>query len=294
MIKLSAEHDIFIPDEIALDAAVARTTHLGIGAHQDDLEFMAFHGIAECFRSETEWFGGIICTDGSGCSRSGPYAGYSDAGMIAIRRKEQKLAAGIGRYSFVAQLNYASKALTRPLGAPIVSDLRELITSAQPEIIYTHSPADKHASHIRVLIAVLAALQDIPEKDRPSRLYGCEMWRSLDWMDDDDKTIMDLSGHGHLAAALNGVFDSQIAGGKSYHHAVAGRRKANATLLDANQGDALDDASFAMDLSPLIGSDPADVVAFTMEYLDRFRDNVENGLTQTLGGKSAPDPTEKS
>ena len=40
--------DIFIPDGQPPAAALARVTHLGIGAHQDDLEFMAFHGIEAC------------------------------------------------------------------------------------------------------------------------------------------------------------------------------------------------------------------------------------------------------
>jgi len=29
--------DIFVPDGTPVEAALARTTHLGIGAHQDDL-----------------------------------------------------------------------------------------------------------------------------------------------------------------------------------------------------------------------------------------------------------------
>jgi LmbE family N-acetylglucosaminyl deacetylase len=53
--------------------ALARITHLGIGAHQDDLEFMAFHGILACFRMRDDrWFGGVTCTNGAGSSRTGP------------------------------------------------------------------------------------------------------------------------------------------------------------------------------------------------------------------------------
>ena len=37
--------EIFIPDRQPVAAALQRVTHLGIGAHQDDLEFLAFHGI---------------------------------------------------------------------------------------------------------------------------------------------------------------------------------------------------------------------------------------------------------
>ncbi len=39
----SACPEIFIP-QFETDTGM-RATHLGIGAHQDDLEFMAFHGI---------------------------------------------------------------------------------------------------------------------------------------------------------------------------------------------------------------------------------------------------------
>ena len=48
---------VFVPDGLAPDAALARTTHLGIGAHQDDLEFMALHGILACFQRSDRWFG---------------------------------------------------------------------------------------------------------------------------------------------------------------------------------------------------------------------------------------------
>ena len=76
--------DIFIPDGLPVADALARVTHLGIGAHQDDLEFMAFHGIRECFHSDTEWFGGVTCTNGSGSARTGSYADFTDGHSLAI------------------------------------------------------------------------------------------------------------------------------------------------------------------------------------------------------------------
>ncbi len=88
--------DIFRPDGRPLADALGRVTHLGVGAHQDDLEFMAFHGIAACFHSEAEWFGGVTCTNGAGSARTGAYGRYSDAEMQQIRRHEQRQAA-IGR-----------------------------------------------------------------------------------------------------------------------------------------------------------------------------------------------------
>ena len=72
---------IYIPSGEVSEAALPRITHLGIGAHQDDLEFMAFHGIEACYRQKEKWFGGITCTNGAGSSRTGLYRDYSDAEM---------------------------------------------------------------------------------------------------------------------------------------------------------------------------------------------------------------------
>ena len=55
-----------VPNGEAVEAALRRTTHVGIGAHQDDLEIMAYHGIAQCIGDNMRWFGGITCTDGAG------------------------------------------------------------------------------------------------------------------------------------------------------------------------------------------------------------------------------------
>jgi len=73
---------VFVPDGKPLSAVLKRITHLGIGAHQDDLEFMAFHGILQCFASPAKWFGGVTCTNGAGSSRSGAYAGVSDRELM--------------------------------------------------------------------------------------------------------------------------------------------------------------------------------------------------------------------
>ena len=47
-----------IPDSCPAAGAVTRTTHLGIGAHQDDLEFMAYHGIVTCYEDSSNYFTG--------------------------------------------------------------------------------------------------------------------------------------------------------------------------------------------------------------------------------------------
>ena len=76
--------EIFVPDALALGQALPRTTHLAVGAHQDDLEFMAAHGILECFQRPDRWFCGVIVTDGAGSARDFEYKDYDDEQMKAV------------------------------------------------------------------------------------------------------------------------------------------------------------------------------------------------------------------
>ena len=129
---------------------LARTTHMGIGAHPDDLEFMALHGILECFQRPDQWFAGVTVTDGRGSARAGDYARYTDAEMRLVRRGEQKKAALIGEYGAMICLDFPSAALKKPghhpsqgdstLNRNLIEDLKALISTASPDIIYTHNP----------------------------------------------------------------------------------------------------------------------------------------------------------
>ena len=59
--------DAFVPDGRPLEEALARTTLLGVGAHQDDLEFMAFYPILKAFTTDGEWFTGVTVTNARSC-----------------------------------------------------------------------------------------------------------------------------------------------------------------------------------------------------------------------------------
>lgn len=270
----NASASVFVPDGRESHSALRRCTHLGIGAHQDDLEFMAFHGIVECFHGTEKWFTGVTCTDGAGSPRGGDYAGVDARGMCEIRRREQEAAAAVGRYGAIIQLGYSSESVKGSGKDRLIADLEGILRLTSPGIVYTHNPADKHETHVAVLAAVISAVRRLPVSDRPRTLLGCEGWRGLDWMLDSDKILLDVSGHENLAAALNGLFDSQISAGKRYDLAVKGRRKANATFLNSHQGDRCQDVCLAMDLSPLLADDALDVTEFTMGVVDRFRADV--------------------
>ena len=274
---------IFAPDGKPVAEALERVTHLGIGAHQDDLEFMAFHGILNCFGSQQNCFGGVICTNGSGSARTGPYANFSDAEMMAVRRREQNAAALVGGYGIMLQLDYPSSAVKSPSDTRLKEDLVEILRATKPEIVYTHNLADKHDTHIGVAIAALQAMRELPREQRPRNVWGCEVWRNLDWLPDDDKVLMDVSGRDNLAAVLNGVFDSQIVGGKRYDTATFGRRAANATFFESHATDKTTQLVFGMDLTPIVTNETADIVDYTCDFIAKFQADVKEKLTRRLG-----------
>lgn len=266
--------DLYTPDGSPVTEAFTRVTHLAIGAHQDDLEFMAFPGIAECYEQSGRGFGGVVCTDGAGSSRSGKYADYTDQQMQAVRREEQREAARVGKYAVMLQLDYPSSIIKNPADSHLQDDLLAILKATRPEKVYTHQPADKHETHIGVLRATIGALRQLPQADRPKQVLGCEVWRDLDWMPDSDKVHLDITRHEDLADRLNVLFDSQIAGGKRYDLAVQGRRYANATFFNSHAGDQASQVCVFMDLTPLIQDDTLDIVSFTEAFLNRFRDDV--------------------
>ena len=278
--------DLFIPDASPAATALARTTHLGIGAHQDDLEIMAFHGILECYGKPDKWFTGVTCTNGAGSPRTGVYADYTDDMMQAVRRKEQRNAAEVGGYSAMFQLDYPS-GITKDVRNPALTDeLASILEATRPDVVYTHNPADKHDTHLAVTVAAIAAIRKMPLTARPDKVYGCEVWRDLDWLPDQRKVSLDVSGRDHLASALTGLFDSQISGGKRYDLATAGRRRANATYFESHGVDKTDQLIFAMDLTPLAHDDKVDTIEYVLGLIDELKIDVKARLSARLGRSS--------
>jgi LmbE family N-acetylglucosaminyl deacetylase len=272
---------LFIPDGIPEEVALGRITHLGIGAHQDDLEFMAFHGIVACYNSNENYFGGVTCTNGAGSARTGPYAGLPDEELQKIRHQEQEAAAVIGHYGVMIQLDFPSKVIQRSPAA-LEGDLKQILEQSKPEIVYTHNPADKHDTHVAVAVATIRAIRELPPEQRPRQLHGCEVWRGLDWMDDDDKILHDVTGYEELASSLNRLFVSQIEGGKRYDLAITGRRQANATLFQSHAVDGARQVAFAMDLTPLVKDTSLDIVDYVGRYLAKFEADVRGKLSRLL------------
>lgn len=281
--KLSIDDaQIFVPDGLPTEDALKRTTHMGIGAHHDDLEIMAIDGILKCYQRSDRWFTGVVVSDGRGPSRAGLYADYNDEQMQAVREQEQIKAAFMGEYAAQALLKHPSARVKAPDGAEVTADIAALLHVARPEVVYTHNLADKHSTHIGVVTRTIQAIRSLPLEERPQQLYGCEVWRDLDWMLDTEKVVFDTSEREALQMALVGVFDSQVTGGKRYDLATMGRRRANVTYFDSHASDTMTGALFAMNLTPLIQDDSLSIRDFALSAVQRFMDDVRQRIDSVL------------
>lgn len=269
-----ADAELFIPDGKPIDDALKRTTCMAISAHQDDIEIMAYHGIAQCFGRDEDWFCGVVVTNGAGSPRNERYQKYTDEEMQKVRKLEQKKAAYVGEYGAMALLGYTSSEAKDSKNSEVIEEIKELIKEARPNVVYTHNLADRHDTHVAVAIRVINAIRLLPVELRPQKVYGCEVWRGLDWVNGEDKVLFDVSAHTNIAAAVLGVHDSQICGGKRYDLATEGRRLANATYSESHRTDSSNALSYAMDLTPLIKDDSLDISQYIQSYIERFRNDV--------------------
>ena len=270
--------EVYIPDELPLEQALARTTHLCIAAHQDDIEIMAAQPILECFQQKDKWFTGVVVTDGRGSPRDNLYKDYTDEEMRLVRFKEQRKAAIVGEYAAQVMLDLPSRIVKDASKLETVEDILEILRATKPQFVFTHNLADKHDTHVAVALRTVEALRRLDPAERPERVVGCEVWRALDWMVDSAKVMMDVSEHENLQTALLGVFDSQIAGGKRYDLASMGRRRANATYFESHGVDATTGLSYGMDMTPLIQDASLDPSAYAESLIRNFAQDVTDRL----------------
>lgn len=282
--KLSRpDADIHLPAlsaGLTADAALARTTHLCVIAHQDDIEINAYPAVAECYGRSDRFFTGVVMTNGAGSARAGKFAAVTDADMQRIRREEQRRAADIGNYNLQLQLGHASSEVKKPGHAGVRADLAAIFGGCSPQAVYLHQPMDKHDTHVACFLRCIEAIRALPPARRPQRILGVEGWRDLDWLADADKVPLDASPHPELAEKLINVFESQVAGGKRYDRAALGRRAANATFLASHATDTATSVAFAVDLTPLARDEMLSPLDFALNHVDRFRSDVATRLKQ--------------
>jgi LmbE family N-acetylglucosaminyl deacetylase len=275
--------DVFVPDGAPVAAALASVTHLGIAAHADDLEIMAYHGIRTGRSEPGARFGAVVCTDGAGAPRSGVHAALTDAQMRDVRRDEQREAARRGGYAVAVQLDHPSASVRDGAAPEVVRDLAAVLAATRPGIVYTHNPMDAHVTHLGVCAAAIDAIRAMPVADRPTRVFGCEGWRGLDWLAGADKTWLDLGSDDAAWSQLIGAFASQIQGGRPYHEGALGRARANGVFREARETGGSERLWLAIDLSPLARDDGEDLADFVRARLDRFAREVMEALARARG-----------
>ena len=269
--EFSQAHADVFPAGIALGPCA----YLGVGAHADDLELMALYPIMH--GQQAGGFTGVVVTDGAGSVRAGAYAGLSDAQMIEQRREEQREAARLGCYAAMVQLGHPSSAAKDSRNTAIVDDLEALLRECKPREVYCHDLADRHNTHVGVLLKLIAAIRRLPMDARPIKLIGCESWRSLGWLSDSDKVLMDVGDDTGLAGRLIQAFDSQLQG-KRYDLAALGRRQANATFQEQREGDVTAALSLGMDLTPLVQDNALTPAALFQRLAAGFEREVQDRL----------------
>jgi len=266
--------NLYIPTKEDQTAELSNTKYLGIAAHQDDLEIIGFPGILDAHKSKNTLFGGVVCTNGV------PKSSKTPEQIRKIRSEEQKRAADIGKYGFVLQLDYSSSEIIDKHNKNIESDIIKIVQETKPEIIYTHNPFDKHKTHTAVCRTVINSLRSLKENYKPDKLYACEVWRNLDWLDTKDRVEFDVNNSAEFATKLIEVFDSQIRNEKNYKRAVIARRTANATFSDAYSKDKTDQLIIGLDLTPLITDNTLNIKDYLLEIVDRFRNDIRENLKQ--------------
>jgi LmbE family N-acetylglucosaminyl deacetylase len=266
--------DVYVPDGGDPAAALARTTHLCVIAHQDDIEINAYPAVADCYGHPDRFLTGVTVTNGSGSARTGPFANHTDEQMQVVRAEEQREAARLGKYNLQIQLGYPSAEVKQPGNAGVLADLTAIFSACRPQVVYLHQPLDKHDTHVAVMLRCLDAIRTLPVEQRPAKVLGIEAWRGLDWLLDDEKIALDCSAHPELKLPIMQVFASQIAGGKRYDIAAIGRRQANATFHTAHATDQFTEVAWAIDLTALVTDDRLTVAEFAQARINRLREDV--------------------
>lgn len=258
-----------------------QTTHLAIGAHPDDLEIMAYHGILQGRLSSENHFTGVVVCDGAGSPRSGKYSQVTDLEMISLRQEEQIAAATLGQYSAVIMLAHTSQQTKDTKDTLIVDELVQILEKTKPHTVYLHNLADKHDTHVAVSIKSLLALRKLEKENRPKNVFGCEVWRDLDWLPDQKKQVLPVSQNEELAEKIILAHDSQVSGGKRYNKGALGRRMANATFFESSSTDQETMVSFAMDLKPLVDAKDFAPEAYVAQLIEEFKADVVSRIKKS-------------
>lgn len=243
--------------------------YLAVSAHKDDMEMFAFDGIVKAYGKNA--FAGVVLTDGGACPRAEQFKDVSDDDMAELRTVEQKRAAEKGGYAALWLFEKTSaeiKARSRDIVEQLAAIMRRY---PRLDVLYLHNPFDRHPTHVAACLVALDAVNLLNDDEKPRKIYGCEVWRDLDWVADEDKVVFDVSGYETLASDLMSVFVTQNAV-KRYDIAALARRRANATFCQSHEGDKAQSLIYALDMTEIAHG--TDVEAFAGRIFDDFKNSL--------------------
>lgn len=272
--------DLIIPtptEMMQFNQFLSRTTHLGIGAHPDDNEIMAYHGIGTCYDDKVKWFTGVVITDGAGGTREGAYKNFTDDELVRIRHDELLKAAKAGNFLALVHLNYTSQELKTDRKPDVRQDLVQILDTTRPEIVYIHNLFDDHDTHVSASIRSIEAIRDISSLFMPEKVYGCEVHGSLDWYP--ERIRLDVTMHPEVARQILFIFESQSENKRSYPHATISRWESQA-IFDRSNKYGPKAISYAMDLSALVKDSGIDLGEFIQEKTQLFATEKRKVLTE--------------
>lgn len=244
---------------------------VAIGAHPDDVELMALPEIAAALERRCTLHA-VVCCDGA--------AGDGERSVIDVRRSEARAAAAIGGFDLTLLERESSDVRGAGFG-DLVEELRTLVAGGDADVVLTHAPTDRHPTHVAVCAAVVEALRAVPTERRPARLFGREVWGSLDWLGA-DAVRRDIGQLSDLLHRLLGAHQSQLAM-RPFDAAARGRAVANAVFFDPREPFEAGGELLALDLTPAIEDGGPSLRALVEMALQRHSARVDAALRPYSG-----------
>lgn len=255
--------------------------YLCVCAHPSDCEIMAIDGIQRGYRAQKYSFSCVVTTDGSENERGGKYLKSSDKRMSNVLASEQRKAAELGRYNSVYFMNYKAEEARDQENEDIVAEYIEIIKELKPRIVYTHSLLDRDPTHVCVAVKVINALRKLRKGDQPKVVYGCEMWRDLDWIDKDKIVSFDISKNIRLQRQLISVFKSQIIN-RDYINAAIGRRYVNAAFSRDDKKKEAKLTARAINMTTLLRRKELPIKRYAMSFIDDLYSEINDSMDRSL------------
>lgn len=216
--------------------------YLCIAAHQDDIEMIALHGISQCFRNGYR----MANKNFHGATLVKPEKDYER------RINEQEVAAVVGRYETIKNFEFDDLLEVRSRHDVVIVAVSRLVLKTRPRFIYTHSPFDIHGAHVGAMFCVVEAIKRAMRNSdwRPEKVYGVELWGSLDWLPEKFKETLILENCKRLSEDLLSSFESQNTD-RDYTGGFFARTKSNGVFSFLKNGERSTPRTFAIDLMPL-------------------------------------------